>query len=646
MSSPILTSLSTNDKLRDEVLITRTPGSNVDIWNNHSSSDFILAECHLGVFLDFTRGEDRIPYEPSYEVAAAVALAAHQLNVGDGSIVSEVAETRDCPVNFSVEFFDTQLSEGPALKQAIELISRRERKPCVIVGAVRSAVSIPMSILTGMQGYPQLSGFSTSADLDDKNQYPLFGRTIPSDFGNAIPIILYFSQNLNMKHLAVLHINDEYGNFFAEGLRRAAKEHAPDMIIETVDIPPPQDVTESVIRDAIFLLRETGFNYIFGIMFGNDIFDAVLEEAYRQGIAGNGMHNWFFSDSFNSALINRQLVRDSPLHLAYRGVGLMEASGGTIGEPSYDNFQQKLQELKNHSDDLKYLNSMMPVNNTLVFEDSFMSPLKSGYISFVYEAALAAGLAACRATRDGNVTLDGVRHYEHIKGTSFASMSGAVVLDNVTGSRDALSTLFKVVNHVEIEDEIATMVRFKSVITDVFQQGTWESLESYTFNDGTNDIQKDLPVLNTQQNFFNRGLRIGTWTMFVIVMLLSIGCSLWTLKFHKARVVRASQPLFLQMICAGVVIFAIAMPVNMIDNSVASMRGCDIACNSVPWLLSLGFSLIFAALYTKTYRISLILNSSARFRRLKVTYRDVLKPMIVHLGGTWKGIRCTTPCVA
>lgn len=636
MASPILTSLPSNSKLRDEVTITRTPGSNVDIWSNSSSSEFVLAECHLATFLDFTRGKDRTPYEPSYEVAAAVALAAHQLNVGDGSIVSEVAETRNCPVKFSVEFFDTQLLEGPSLRQAIEVTTRRQRKPCAFLGAVRSAVSIPMSILTGVQGYPQLSGFSTSADLDDKNQYPLFGRTIPSDFGNAVPIILYFSQELNIEYLAVLHVNDEYGNFFAEGLRQAAKLYAPHMVIQTVDLPPPQDVTKSGIRDAIFLLRETGFNFIFGIMFGSETFDAVMEEAYLQKIAGNGHHNWFFSDSFNSALINRQIERDSPLHLAYRGVGLMEASGGIVGERLFDNFQQKLKELKN-PDDLEYLSSIMPVNKTLVFEDGFMNPLKSGYISFVYEAALAVGLAACTATRYGNLTLDGYTHYEHIKATSFASMSGTVTLNNITGSREAISTLFKVVNH--LEDEIssdAAMVQFKSVVTDIFQQGTWESLEDYTFNDGTSNIPKDLPALNTEQDFFDSGLRIGSWVMFAIVLVLSISCSFWTLKYQKTRVVRASQPIFLQMICAGVVIFATTIPVNMVDNSVATVRGCDIACNSVAWLLCLGFSFIFAALYTKTYRVSLILHCSVHFRRVTVTYRDVLKPMIVHLGGTWK----------
>jgi hypothetical protein len=52
----------------------------------------------------------------------------------------------------------------------------------------------------------------------------------------------------------------------------------------------------------------------------------------------------------------------------------------------------------------------------------------------------------------------------------------------------------------------------------------------------------------------------------------------------------------------------------------------------VPWLASSGFSIVFAALYTKTYRISIILSLSTHFRRVKVSARDVVKPMILHLG--------------
>lgn len=63
-----------------------------------------------------------------------------------------------------------------------------------------------------------------------------------------------------------------------------------------------------------------------------------------------------------------------------------------------------------------------------------------------------------------------------------------------------------------------------------------------------------------------------------------------------------------------------------IDDAVADQRGCDIACASVPWLLSIGFSVIFAALFSKLWRINRVLGAANQFKKVVVTERDVLVP--------------------
>lgn len=54
------------------------------------------------------------------------------------------------------------------------------------------------------------------AALDDKSQYPLFARTIPNDEGTAVPLVIKLKE-WGVKYLAVLHVDDAYGNAFAEG---------------------------------------------------------------------------------------------------------------------------------------------------------------------------------------------------------------------------------------------------------------------------------------------------------------------------------------------------------------------------------------------------------------------------------------------
>ena len=73
-----------------------------------------------------------------------------------------------------------------------------------------STVSVPTAIVTGIRGYPQISTQSTSEQLDDVDQFPLFGRTVPSDVDNAVPIVKFFRFKLNVTHLAVVHVNNGY----------------------------------------------------------------------------------------------------------------------------------------------------------------------------------------------------------------------------------------------------------------------------------------------------------------------------------------------------------------------------------------------------------------------------------------------------
>jgi hypothetical protein len=315
----VLSSLRKYEALRSAATsIVRAEGSNVDVFTDEETGQEI-ALCHLSAIMPFTTG-DYVPFRDVFEDFTSVVLAAHHLNTGDGSIVPQVSGLNErCKIRFTTEAADTEFAGGVALKHVVDQTGREpggsQAIPCAFLGAYQSAVSIPMSIVTGLLGYPQVSSGSTSAELDDKSQYPLFGRTVPSDAGNAIPLIIYFREVLQITNLAVINVNDAYGNAYVDGMRNAAQEHAPDMTI--LQIPLNSDGEES-IKSAVDGLKKTGFRFVFAIVFTTDTHDALLTEAYSQGVAGNGLHNWLFGDSFLGTLDDRTFEEGSPLHLAYR----------------------------------------------------------------------------------------------------------------------------------------------------------------------------------------------------------------------------------------------------------------------------------------------------------------------------------------
>eukprot|EP00980_Cylindrotheca_fusiformis_P023352 scaffold10399_cov113-Cylindrotheca_fusiformis.AAC.12 len=381
----LLKSLPHYDNLRLNATgnIKREKGSNVDVFRDPDAEEDVVL-CHLSSLFPLSR-QGQVLWLMIHVDAAAVALAAHHLNVGDGSVVPEVEGlNKRCNVRFTVEFPDTQLDTKYALKQVVNSIGRSageaDRLPCAFIGTLASKMAVPTSIVTGLFGYPQVSATATSADLDDKSQHPLFGRTIPNDGHSAVPFILYLRDNLQVTKLAVVHLNDPYGNANVLGLREAASKYAPNMDIRSI---PIEEGKEGAERGAIEAVKETGFRYIFCAMYETD---KLMTEAYNMDVAGNGKHNWFIGSS-GSIPSASSYEKDSPLSLAYRGVGRLEFTGGLPGMPAYDRFTEEMGKLKN-PDDLQYLGSLLSSNDNpesgnsapFVQDGSFVSaPLASAY---------------------------------------------------------------------------------------------------------------------------------------------------------------------------------------------------------------------------------------------------------------------------
>lgn len=132
-------------------------------------------------------------------------------------------------------------------------------------------------------------------------------------------------------------------------------------------------------------------------------------------------------------------------------------------------------------------------------------------------------------------------------------------------------------------------------------------------------------------NYIGTGWRASGYTLAGIGIMLALAFALWTNVKKKERVVKASQPFFLHLVCCGMIIFIASIFPLGIDGEIASTDGCSIACNSFLWLISIGFCVVFSALYTKTRRVNMIFFNPS-FRRVTVTPMDVAKPMIFMLG--------------
>lgn len=68
-----------------------------------------------------------------------------------------------------------------------------------------------------------------------------------------------------------------------------------------------------------------------------------------------------------------------------------------------------------------------------------------------------------------------------------------------------------------------------------------------------------------------------------------------------------------------------------VDSDKNSIHMCSVACHLDIWFIAVGFTAVFAALFSKAWRVNIIMEHSMRFRRIVVTAKDVMLPFVIVL---------------
>ncbi|CAB9504717.1 acid type B receptor subunit 2 [Seminavis robusta] len=127
------------------------------------------------------------------------------------------------------------------------------------------------------------------------------------------------------------------------------------------------------------------------------------------------------------------------------------------------------------------------------------------------------------------------------------------------------------------------------------------------------------------------GVRPLGLALMIIIMVSSIACVAWVFLNRSTRIVKAAQPFFLDLIAVGAIVMSFSILTMSVDDSMASQTGCNIACMATPWLAATGFTLIFSALFSKIWRLKLIMDNARKFKRVELTIKDVILPLVVLL---------------
>lgn len=287
--------LSYFDDLRKDSNITNNISSAYEkLWNvaDNRGNTFGLAQ--ITAFLPFSDGTNI--RKGVQDDLAATLMAIHHFNnpeLNPNWTPEHLADLAACNIKLTAEFHDDRFSPIDTTRLFTNILKQpnsfSQPHPAGVIGAYRSAVTSPLAILTGVNDIPQVSYAATSTDFDNKDQYPLFGRTIQSSTGEAT-VALQLFQSLNATHIAVLFVTDAFGSALQKAFQDAASE--ADIVTDSVAFSYSANLTGDEIPNAVESLKKTQYRTFFVIAFEAH-YQAIMTAAYEQGLIGDD-YLWIF----------------------------------------------------------------------------------------------------------------------------------------------------------------------------------------------------------------------------------------------------------------------------------------------------------------------------------------------------------------
>lgn len=143
----------------------------------------------------------------------------------------------------------------------------------------------------------------------------------------------------------------------------------------------------------------------------------------------------------------------------------------------------------------------------------------------------------------------------------------------------------------------------------------------WTGDDCSIEVMEDM-------NLIPVALKAIAYSLYTILFVIILLCSLWLYRNKETPQVVSYQPLFLSLILIGCFISSSAMAVIGIESET---HVSTVVCMLGPWLYSIGFCIVFGTLFAKLRRVHIIFKNSARMMRTTVTVKETVKIIAVIL---------------
>jgi hypothetical protein len=134
----------------------------------------------------------------------------HIIQTESSSSTSSSSSLYTCNVKLTMELIDSTYSPTIATQTIASIFDHTSSiavpETTAVVSSSPTTVTLPLAIFTGIYNVPFISATATSNGFDDKEQFPLFGRTVTNADGVASASLQFF-QSIQSSHVAILFVS-------------------------------------------------------------------------------------------------------------------------------------------------------------------------------------------------------------------------------------------------------------------------------------------------------------------------------------------------------------------------------------------------------------------------------------------------------
>ncbi|XP_042907012.1 gamma-aminobutyric acid type B receptor subunit 1 isoform X3 [Parasteatoda tepidariorum] len=477
-------------------------------------------------------------------------------------------------------FNDSQCNPGLGATVMYDLLYNPPQKLILLGGC--SIVSSTIAEAAKMWNLVVVSYGSSSPALSNRKRFPTFFRTHPSaTIHNPTRIKLF--QKFKWSRIAIVQEAEEVFISTGEDLEIRCKEAGIEVATRQSFITDPTDAVRNLVRQDARI--------IVGMFYGAAA-RKVICEAYKQNVYGK-QYVWFligwYEDDWYAVTDKAHNCTVQQMKEAVEGHLTTEALMLNQGSEPTRSGMTSAEFLERYEEELKKF--------------GYIERRPVGYqeAPLAYDAVWAIALALDKTIRElegtnrsiEDFTYDNqyIAHqiYSAMNSTQFLGVSGQVAFSS-KGDRIAWTQVEQMI------DGNYSLLGYYDTQTDNL---TWFNKEKWADGKPPPDRTIIKKVLRT----INFSLFISMTTISSIGILWAIVLLIFNTLFRHSRYIALSHPMCNNIMLIGIILCLLCACLLGLDGQFVGEEGFSNLCQIRAWLLTIGFTLSYGAMFSKIWRV-------------------------------------------